>query len=83
MPAVRTREVINSVGAGDALLAAFVHAYKQTADPYQSLAKAVVFASYKIGEDGGSRGFLDGLALDRLYAEIQGGLVWQEPDSKE
>jgi sugar/nucleoside kinase (ribokinase family) len=72
LPAVRTREVVNTVGAGDALLAAFVHAYSKAADPYEALARALVFASYKIGEDGGSRGFLSESALERLYADTQG-----------
>lgn len=73
VPAVRTREVVNTVGAGDALLSAFVHYYTKTPNPYAAIEKAVVFASYKIGEDGASRGFLDEPALDRLHAELRRG----------
>ncbi len=58
VPAVTTRLVVNTVGAGDALFSAFVHFYLKENDPTDALKKAVVFASYKIGESGASRGFL-------------------------
>ena len=58
VPAVTTRPVVNTVGAGDALFSAFVHFYLKENDPIDALQKAVVFASYKIGESGASRGFL-------------------------
>jgi hypothetical protein len=35
IPAVITRPVVNTIGAGDALFSAFVHTYFQTRDPYQ------------------------------------------------
>lgn len=57
-PAVETRPVVNTVGAGDALLAAFVHFYNQKPDPYDALGKAMVFASYKIGVSGAGLGFV-------------------------
>jgi sugar/nucleoside kinase (ribokinase family) len=69
IPAVRTREVVNTIGAGDALFSAFVHAYHRTRDPYQAIQKALVFASYKIGTTGAADGFLDEKGLDDLYAE--------------
>jgi sugar/nucleoside kinase (ribokinase family) len=71
-PAVQTRPVVNTIGAGDALFACFVHVYHQTGDPYLALRKAVVFASYKIGTAGAAEGFLDEAGLDRLYGEISG-----------
>lgn len=55
---VYTREVVNTVGAGDALFAAFLFTYNQTGDPYLALEKALVFASYKIGANGAAEGFL-------------------------
>ncbi len=58
VPAVYTRPVVNTVGAGDSLYSAFVHFYAGTKDAYSSLSKAVYFASYKIGENGASKGFL-------------------------
>jgi acarbose 7IV-phosphotransferase len=57
-PAVRTREVVNTIGAGDALFSAFIYFYNKTNDPYYAIEKAIVFASYKIGEKGAAEGFL-------------------------
>ena len=50
-PAVYTRRVVNTVGAGDALFSAF--------PARESLDLACRFASYKIGESGAAKGFLD------------------------
>ncbi len=58
VPAVFTRPVINSIGAGDALFTAFIHFYARERSAYAALRKAVVFASYKIGERGAAQGFL-------------------------
>jgi ribokinase len=69
IPAVRTREVVNTIGAGDALFSAFVHVYHRTGDPYEAMRKALVFASYKIGTTGAADGFLNEKGLDDLYAE--------------
>ena len=62
--AVRTREVVNSIGAGDALFSAFLDRYMRTADPYTAIREAMVFASYKIGEKGAAHGFLKSDELD-------------------
>lgn len=56
--AVTTREVVNTVGAGDSLFSAFVHFYAKGKTPKEALALATVFASWKIGESGGAKGFL-------------------------
>lgn len=69
-PAVHTRPVVNTIGAGDALFACFVYVYHQTGDPYLAMNKAIVFASYKIGASGAADGFLNASGLDRLYDEI-------------
>ena len=58
-PAVFTRSVVNTIGAGDALFSAFLDRYTQTGDPYTALKTALVFASYKIGEKGAAEGFLN------------------------
>lgn len=58
IPAVKTRKVINTIGAGDALFSAFIHFYNKTKNPYLSIKKALIFASYKIGANGGAEGFL-------------------------
>jgi sugar/nucleoside kinase (ribokinase family) len=70
IPAVTTRPVVNTIGAGDALFSAFVHSYLRTRDPYQAIRKATVFASYKIGEKGAAQGFLSAPALDDLAARL-------------
>lgn len=69
IPAVATRPVVNTIGAGDALFSSFIYTYHQSRDPYLALKKAVVFASYKIGEAGAAQGFLDAAGLDRVYTE--------------
>jgi len=66
IPAVTTRPVVNTIGAGDALFSAFLHFYRKTNDPYLSIRKAVVYASYKIGASGAAEGFLKEIELDRL-----------------
>jgi ribokinase len=58
-PAVVTRPIVNTIGAGDALFSAFLHCYQKYRDPYDALQKAVIFASYKIGERGAASGFLN------------------------
>ena len=68
IPAVYTRPVVSSIGAGDALFSCFLHVYQQTGDPYQAIRKAIVFASYKIGEAGAADGFLDEQGLSRVLS---------------
>jgi acarbose 7IV-phosphotransferase len=63
-PAVRTRPVVNTIGAGDALFSAFLDRYIRTGDPYAALRAAQVFASYKIGAKGAAEGFLNQDDLD-------------------
>lgn len=58
VPAVATRPVVNTIGAGDALFSCFLHAYTAGCDPEAALRQAVVFASYKIGATGAADGFL-------------------------
>ena len=57
-PAVKTRSIVNTIGAGDALFSSFIYFYNKTKDPYYAIEKAIVFASYKIGENGAAQGFL-------------------------
>jgi ribokinase len=64
IPAVYTRPVVNSIGAGDALFSSFIHYYQQTNDPYEAIRKAVVYASYKIGATSAADGFLSQDELD-------------------
>lgn len=61
---VRTRKVVNSIGAGDALFSAFLDRFMRSADPYTAIREAMIFASYKIGEKGAADGFLTSGELD-------------------
>lgn len=70
IPAVRTRKVANTIGAGDALFSAFIHYYVKTGDAYLSLRKAMVFASYKLGAVSASEGFLDEETLELLFSKV-------------
>jgi sugar/nucleoside kinase (ribokinase family) len=69
-PAVQTRPVVNSIGAGDALFSAFLDRYLRTHDPYRSIRAAMVFASYKIGAKGAAEGFLTAEELERWTEKL-------------
>jgi ribokinase len=72
LPAVKVRPVVNTAGAGDALFACFLHFYWDGETPLSALRKALVFAAYKVGENGASRGFLPEDQLLRLVASVNG-----------
>ena len=62
----RTREIINTVGAGDALFSSFIFFYNKTKNPQLSIENAIYFASYKIGEKGAASGFLTEQGLEQI-----------------
>jgi ribokinase len=64
--AVKTREVVNTIGAGDALFSCFIHYYSKNKNPYEALEKAIVFASYKIGVESAADGFLKEEELEKI-----------------
>lgn len=67
----KTRPVLNTIGAGDSLFSSFIYFYTKTSDPYISMRKACLFASWKIGESGASKGFLSENDLNILYNNIR------------
>lgn len=71
-PARRTRPVVNTIGAGDALFSAFNHFYLRSGDAAASLSRAMLFASWKIGEKGAARGFLTEVELEALEDRVEG-----------
>jgi ribokinase len=73
VPAVATRPVVSTIGAGDALFSAFLHSWLASRDPLDALRRAVVFASWKIGVASASEGFLDSAGLEARYQEFAGG----------
>lgn len=58
LPAAPAPRIVSTVGAGDALLAAFVHHLAANGDPRAALRRAMVFAAHKIATAGGADGFL-------------------------
>jgi sugar/nucleoside kinase (ribokinase family) len=72
-PSVHVRPVVNTIGAGDALFACFLHEFGRHGDPYKALSCAQIFAAYKIGAAGAAQGFLDAPALQALCDQRQIG----------
>ncbi len=70
-PAVNTRPVVNTIGAGDALFSAFLDRYMRTHDPYYSIKAAIIFASYKIGTKGAAEGFMTADQLDDWFHKLE------------
>lgn len=69
--AIKTKEVINTIGAGDALLSSFVHFYLKTKEVLPSLIKAMTFASLKISSSGASNGFVNEEEVIKWVNKIQ------------
>lgn len=69
MPAAHVGEVVNTVGAGDALFSAFIHYYVKGLEPVECLRRAQIFAAAKIRVSGASKGFV-------TEAEIEEMLLW-------
>ena len=62
-PAFDVGGATNSVGAGDALFAAFLDGFASGADPVVALDRAQLFAAMKIRTSGGGEGFPDSAVL--------------------
>jgi ribokinase len=75
--AVKTRKIVNTIGAGDALFSSFIYFYNKTKNLYYSIEKAQIFASYKIGEKGAAEGFLTEAEL--LKIKIEPHIPMNEP----
>lgn len=69
IPVYYTRPVVNTVGAGDSFFSSFVHFYNQNHDPYEAIQKASLFASYKVGAQTASEGFLSETQLNDWYCK--------------
>ncbi len=68
---VKTNEVVNTIGAGNALFACFLHYYMENGDSVNAIKNALLFASYKIGYMGTSNGFMTTDQLDQWR-----NLIW-------
>ncbi|MBQ5673569.1 MAG: carbohydrate kinase family protein, partial [Lachnospiraceae bacterium] len=67
LPTVTVGNVVNTVGAGDALCSSFVHYYAKGFKADEALMRAQIFASYKIGFDGASVGFATEVKVEELW----------------
>jgi ribokinase len=68
VPAVTTGPVVSTLGAGDALCAAFIDGYTRGLEPRAALERAAVYASAKLAHPGGSAGLLTAEELNGLIA---------------
>jgi len=67
-PAVDAGPVASTLGAGDALCAAFLDGHARGLPPRRALARAAVYAAAKIRHIGGAQGLLSASELDQLCA---------------
>lgn len=70
LTAVRVGEIVNTVGAGDALFSSFVSLYLAGTSTLESLKRAELFASAKICANGAAEGFVSRNRLEELYTEF-------------
>lgn len=70
MPAAHVGEVVNTVGAGDALFSAFLHYYARGFDPEAALRRAQIFAAHKITVSGASQGFVTEQTVEQTLREM-------------
>ena len=66
MPAAHVGDVVNTVGAGDALFSAFLHFYAKGYDVVDCLKRAQVFAAAKICVSGASKGFVTEQEIEEM-----------------
>ena len=69
MPAAQVGDVVNTVGAGDALFSAFLHYYAKGLPCVEALRRAQIFAAAKIRVSGAAKGFV-------TEAEVEEMLGW-------
>ena len=74
-PAVRVGEIVNTVGAGDALFSSFIHYYAKGIHPVEALHRAQVFASAKIGANGASKGFVTEEQIEKIVIGLQKNIM--------
>lgn len=65
--AVKPAKILNTVGAGDALFSCFIHFYGKGLSAQESLKRAQLFASIKIGYNGASSGFVNEKDLEKAF----------------
>ena len=78
LPAVQVGEIVNTVGAGDALFSGFLHHFARGYRPLDALARAQVFASAKIRVSGAANGFPAEEEMESLCREYTGRMEYYE-----
>lgn len=68
MPAAHVGEVVNTVGAGDALFSSFLHFYAKGLHPVECLKRAQIFAAAKIRVSGASKGFVTEAEVEEMIS---------------
>lgn len=68
--AVKPDRIVNTVGAGDALFSSFIHFYGKGLSAEESLKRAQLFASIKIGYNGAALGFVSEKDLEKEFEKI-------------
>lgn len=77
--AVKVGEIINTVGAGDALFSAFVGLYSGSdMRPSECLKRAEIFASNKLCARSASEGFISIEELEQMYRQFGGNISEKE-----
>lgn len=72
VPAYDMRPVQSTVGAGDALAAAFIDGLHRGIEPVAALHRASIFAGHKVGAVGGAEGFFTLTELENAKSRIDG-----------
>ncbi|MCD8038251.1 MAG: carbohydrate kinase family protein [Lachnospiraceae bacterium] len=70
---VKTHEVVNTVGVGNAVFSAFLHYYVKTGDAKDAIKNALLFSSYKMSFVGTSNGFMTEEQIEQWR-----NLIWKE-----
>ncbi len=70
---VKTYDVVNTVGAGNAMFSSFLHYYVKTKDARDAIKNALLFVSYKISFVGTSNGFMTEEQIEQWRK-----LIWKE-----
>lgn len=66
-PAVTPRAIVNTIGAGDALFSSFLDGWLRYGDAAKALARAIFYAGWKIGANGGAAGLLSAAELNSRF----------------
>lgn len=67
LPIVKLGNVVNTIGAGDALFTAFNHYYANGMPAVEAMRRAEVFAALKIQHSGGANGFATEAQVDEVF----------------